>query len=638
MSENSGGVPNPVPPEQSCYCKVCQQPLSPPDAPFCSHCGTSQRDIQKKQCLLCPALLLPNAQYCMFCAAPQDPQLLSLTPLKQCINPQCSALLVATLSVCYNCRGSQAQEQNQQQQYHQEQEQQTHQHQEYQQKQLQSDNNTTPQQPVQGWDNQPPEVSISYPNPLVSSLHGAPHYSHLQGTSSDFAPSSMVLLSHQDNQDIEILPPTSDSYSQNVTSEQVSVVTHSSGSTPPQHVVSKLTSEGSMEMSHTKDDHVAMDVDHNISIIETQIPPTDLPTMPSVDSTINHFPPPLPASSSPPLIPPLPPPPSSHLNNGKRQSFADEKTIDIPEKKRKAEVTESSDDSSATSYSTEKEGTVLQQKVVPSGNSKPVSDPSYEIQCNQSSFLSPSNSSALTTKVMLIPNNQMVFGSASSGQSFSMSPQLPTSLQLPQVSDNEVTSQSECSLNPEKVENDKTKAELLRPMIHSELNKEDTCPKEELNEGITDISKQNQERKRRKADSETDQDETQPPMSKKKDSNISNGTSINVDTHPFSATPLVKHSSSHVTEKTKAPEKENQGSNDSVNVSEIPARDNDNLCTPPSSVPEAQRLPLESTSPYPPYIGAESDSDHSTSSPSPQDKIINKTNGTQERQPDASQV
>ena len=637
MSENSGGFPNPVPPEQSCYCKECQQPLSPPDALFCFRCGASQQDIQKKQCLLCPALLLPNAQYCMFCAAPQDPQLLSLTPLKQCINPQCSALLVATLSVCYNCRWSQAQEQNQQQQYHQEQEQQTHQHQEYQQKQFQSDNNTTPRQPVQGWDNQPPEVSISYPNPLVSSLCGAPHYSHLQGTSSDFAPSSMILLLHQDNQDIEI--PTSDSYSQNVTSEQVSVVTHSSGSTPPQHIISKLTSEGSMEMSHTKDDqpidHVAMDVDHNI---ETQIPPTDLPTLPSVDSTINHFPPPLSASSSPPLIPPLPPTPSSLLNNGKRQSLADEKVIDIPEKKRKAEVTGSSDGSSATSYSTEKEGTVQQKKVVPSGNSKPVSDPSYEIQCNQSSFLSPSNSSALTTKVKLIPNNQMVFGSASGGQSFSVSPQLPTSLQLSQVPDNEVTSQSECSLNPEKVENDKTKAELLRPMIHSELNKEYTCPKEELNEGVTDISKQNQERKRRKTDSETDQDETQPPMSKRKDSNASNGTSINVDTHPFSTTIVVEHSCSHVTEKTKASEKENQGSNDSVNVSEIPARDNNNLCTPLSFVPEAHRLRLESTSPDPPYIGAESDSDHSISSPSLQDKIINKTNGTQERQPDASQV
>ena len=644
MSENSGGFPNPVPPEQNCCCKECQQPLSSPDAQFCSRCGASQQEIQKKQCLLCSALLLPNAQYCMFCAAPQDSQLLSLTHFKQCTNPQCGARLVAILSVCYNCKWLQAQEQNQQQQYHHEQEQQTYQHQEYQPNQLRSSNSTIPQQPVQGWDNQPPEVSINYPNPLVGSLHAASHYSHLQGTNyiPDSTPSPMVLLPHQHNKNIEVLLPTSHS---DVSSEQAPIVTHSSGSsTPPQHVISKQTSEGSMETSHTKDDqpidHIAMDVDHNVGVIETHIPPSDLPTLPFVDSTINLLPPPLPASSSPPLIPPQLPPPSSHLNNGKRQSSADGKTIDIPEKKSKAEVMESSDSSSATSYSTEKEGAVQQKKVVPSGNSKPTSDPSYEIECNQSSFLSPSNSSAVTTKVKLIPNNQMVFGSASSDQAFSVSPQPPTSLQFPQVPDNEVTSQSGCPPNPDKVENDlnKTKAESLRPMIHSELNKEDTCPKEELNEGITDISKQNQERKRKKTDSETAQDESQPPMSKKRDNNASDGTSTNVDTHSFSTTPLVKHSSSHVTEKTKASEKENQGSNDSVNISEMPARDNDNFCTPPSSVSEAQKLPLESTSLDPLYIGAESDSDHSISSPSPHDKIINKTNGAQERQSDASQV
>ena len=592
MSENSGGVPNPVPPEQSCYCKECQQPLSPPDAPFCSHCGASQQDIQKKQCLLCPALLLPNAQYCESCSAPQNSQLLKLMPFKKC---ECGAQLIATSSMCYNCKQPQT---------------------------IHVSTLSPPpppqkQQPVVcRWDNQPPEVSVSigYLSPLVSQPQGTPQCSHPQGTSNITGSTPLPdVLPNQPHQSPEVLPPTTLSYSQIISPEQASVPTN------PLDAASPETFERDMDTSSMINDqpidNSAMDVDLNVNTTETQTLPANLPTLPSVNSietSLNppaSFPPLPPSFSLSPMTPPSLPPFSNPAINGKRQSLVDKKTIEIPEKKSKSEDTGSMDGSSTIPYSSEKGDVMVQETLASSGNAEPQlipSKPTYGIQGDDISVCSQSPSNTLptvTTKDGPISNTQMIFGSTRSVQLFSVSPQPPTNLQAIQVSFNKTISQSGSC----KVENDpaKTKTESLRSTIQSKVNTDDKHPNEESKLDISsiqlsmtkaDITKQNKERKRRKTETntlQTDQDETQPPISKK---------------------PCDSSNSFQDTKATKT-ERTTKGNNNYEEVSSECNDKPDDLDTHPLSTIET-KTKLQTTSSNPLYIGEESDSEPSSSLPS----------------------
>ena len=68
---------------------------------FCRACGWStQQEIEKKPCILCQNPILINSQECIICSAPQNPQILSYVPRKQC---QCGAILMPMSQHCYRC-------------------------------------------------------------------------------------------------------------------------------------------------------------------------------------------------------------------------------------------------------------------------------------------------------------------------------------------------------------------------------------------------------------------------------------------------------------------------------------------------------------------------------------------------------
>ena len=621
MSENSGGFPNPVPLEQNCYCKECQQPLSPPGAPFCSHCGASQQEIQKKQCLLCPALLLPNDQFCESCLALQNPQLLKLMPFKQC---QCGAQLIITSSMCYNCKQPQTIDVST----------------------LSPPLPPQKQQPVvHRWDNQPPEVSVSigYPSPLVDQPHGTPQYSHPEGTSNITGSTPLPdVLPNQPHQSPEILPPTKLPYSQIISSKQASVPTN------PLNTASPETFERDMETSSMINDqpadNSAMDVDLNVNTTETQTLPTNLPTLPSVNSTETSLNPPAsppllpPPSSLSPMTPPSLPPFSISVINGKRQFPVDKETVEISEKKSKSEDTGSMDGSSTIPYSSEKEDAMAQETLASSGNTEPQlipSKPTCGIQGDDTPVCSQSPSDThptVTTKDGPISNNQMIFGSIKSVQLFAVSPQPPTNLQTSQVSFNKTTSQVGSSSVADKVENDsaKTKTESLKSVIESKVNTDDKHPKEEskldvlsiqLSMTKADITKQNKERKRRKAETDTlqtDQDETMPPISKKpvhEDSNkIKDETPTNISTPEVSIMLSKDSSNSFLERKATKMETTTKENNNCEGVSSECNDKPDDLDTHPLSTIET-KTKLQTTSSNPPYIGGESDSEPSSSPP-----------------------
>ena len=132
MSETSSGgsVPSSLP-----QCKYCSTPLPAINTPFCGECGKAQMEMKRcircqmelpvstkfcfrcsqdqsqplprKPCLLCGAPLLANAQNCLFCSAPQDPQVMQSVQLKYCHNRNCQTALMYSLTVCYKCRSPQ---------------------------------------------------------------------------------------------------------------------------------------------------------------------------------------------------------------------------------------------------------------------------------------------------------------------------------------------------------------------------------------------------------------------------------------------------------------------------------------------------------------------------------------------------
>ena len=238
MSESSGGSGNS--PTSPVLCKACRKPLRLPDDPFCSLCGMPQhvQELTRKPCLLCRSPLHFSAQNCVFCSAPQDPQIFQQTQLKSCVNVNCLAPLLINLPVCYWCQtvqppltpltqelplpqeGShqthsqhtddsltpsvqpamtqaqmeamfkqQQQQQQQQQQLYQQQQQQQQQqqmlqHQQlmYNQQMLQQQLHMQPQYQMypQTWGNQPAEVSMPATSYQSSVGHG--HYHHAQGS------------------------------------------------------------------------------------------------------------------------------------------------------------------------------------------------------------------------------------------------------------------------------------------------------------------------------------------------------------------------------------------------------------------------------------------------------------------------
>ena len=125
MSEtSSGSVPS---------CSQCHVPLPAPDASFCGRCGTPQQEMKnciqcrreiprsdrycyhcrqdqtqpltRKPCLLCGAFLPSISQLCVFCSAPQDPQVMPSVHLKYCVNYQvCGAVLMYSSTLCHKCK------------------------------------------------------------------------------------------------------------------------------------------------------------------------------------------------------------------------------------------------------------------------------------------------------------------------------------------------------------------------------------------------------------------------------------------------------------------------------------------------------------------------------------------------------
>ena len=128
MSEtSSGSVPS---------CSQCHVPLPAPDAPFCGMCGTPQQEMKnciqcrreiprsnrycyhcrqdqtqpltRTPCLLCGAFIPSISQFCVFCAAPQDPQVMASVRLKYCVNYQvCGAVLMYNSTLCHKCKSLQ---------------------------------------------------------------------------------------------------------------------------------------------------------------------------------------------------------------------------------------------------------------------------------------------------------------------------------------------------------------------------------------------------------------------------------------------------------------------------------------------------------------------------------------------------
>ena len=80
-------------PLQGVLCKNCNEANSS-DAKYCVNCGSSLFEIQRKPCILCNVMLPLKLQNCLFCSAPQDPEMLDQTPLKKCFNSQCGAYLM----------------------------------------------------------------------------------------------------------------------------------------------------------------------------------------------------------------------------------------------------------------------------------------------------------------------------------------------------------------------------------------------------------------------------------------------------------------------------------------------------------------------------------------------------------------
>ena len=95
-------------PLQGVLCKRCNEANSA-DAKYCGNCGSSLFEMQRKPCILCNVMLPLKLQNCLFCSAPQDPEILDQTPLKQCFNSQCGAYLMVDLSICYRCKLQQPQ-------------------------------------------------------------------------------------------------------------------------------------------------------------------------------------------------------------------------------------------------------------------------------------------------------------------------------------------------------------------------------------------------------------------------------------------------------------------------------------------------------------------------------------------------
>ena len=128
MSEtSSGSVPS---------CSQCHVPLPAPDAPFCGMCGTPQQEMKnciqcrreiprsnrycyhcrqdqtqpltRTPCLLCGAFIPSISQLCVFCSAPQDPQVMPSVHLKYCVNYQvCGAVLMYSSTLCHKCKSHQ---------------------------------------------------------------------------------------------------------------------------------------------------------------------------------------------------------------------------------------------------------------------------------------------------------------------------------------------------------------------------------------------------------------------------------------------------------------------------------------------------------------------------------------------------
>ena len=223
----------------------------------------------------------------------------------------------------------------------------------------------------------------------------------------------------------------------------------------------------------------------------------------------------------------------------------------------------------------------------------------------------------------------MIFGSPSSGQSISVSSQPPAPLQLPQVPNNEVTSQSGSSIT-NKVENDsaKVRTELLRPMTQLELNEKAVDSKEKSQEGSSssaqltmtkdETNKEMQKRKRKKeTNTSLPSSQDEPHTSKKPviaDSDKVDGK-IPPPSDDDSAAPVENSSVSYSDNETKlatvSEESNNNNTSEDVSTKTTGSPEVSDILVS-SAVPH--KLSLETTSSHP-LIGSEPNSDYSLSPP-----------------------